>query len=95
MEAIRVERDRFFLGGCEMALVKLAGRPIDLVARAGREDFLDRPLADKHVFVGPVRDHDRQPSPREVERDFVDFYKALVNTEDLVDVDVLQHGDVE
>ena len=42
-----------------------------------------------------MRDDDRQTSPRKVERDFVDFDKALVNTEDLMDIDVLQHGDVE
>ena len=94
-EAIGVERDSLFLGGCEMAFIKLAGRTIDLVAGADREDFLDRALADEDMLVSSVREDNREPPPCEIEWDFVNFGKTFVDAEDLMDVDVLQHRDVE
>ena len=78
-----------------MALIELARRAVDLVAGANREDFLDRAFADEDVLVLPVRHDHRHPAPREIERNFVDLGKALVDLEDAVQLDMLEYGDIE
>src|SRR6185437_17103108 len=69
--------------------------PVDLVAIADGEDLLDGALADQDVRAIGMRNHHRETTAGEIERDLVDLGKSLVDAEDLVHLHVLEHGNVE
>jgi len=58
-KTVRIERDRLFLCGGEVAFVEPAGRSVDLVSRTDCENFLDRPLANEDVLVRSLGHHHR------------------------------------
>ena len=48
-ESVGVQNDGLLLGALEMRLVEPAHRAVEAIARADREDLLDRALADQNV----------------------------------------------
>ena len=94
-KAVGVQLGRRLLCLPKVALIENRHRVIDGVARANRKNFLDRTLADEDVSVVTSFENDRHSAPLEIKRDLVDLAEPLVGLELLVEVDVLQHCDVE
>ena len=92
-KAVGVELGRRLLGLRKVARVESARRVVDGVARANREDLLDRTLADEDVSLVTAFENDRHPAPLEVERNLVDLAEPLLGLQLLLELDVLQDCD--
>jgi hypothetical protein len=58
------------------------------------KNLLNGPLANQNMLVAMMH-YDRKPAAGEIEWDLIDFAEAIVDPENFVQIDMLQHGDVE
>src|SRR5262245_5897032 len=79
----------------EMARIKRGHVVVHCIMRASCEDLLDCAFTDQQVLLFLSRQNNRHPPPREIEGKLVDFFEAMLELHMLLQLDMVEHGNVQ